>query len=179
MTAQWISWIGRDPAGPSRTVRLGPTVGQGCFTPPPRFFAFGSSAVLATSTVGCQTAPMSYHEQLWVVIGTAAPVIGLSVIVIFSRGLSRTASYLGHWKTHRGSLPYWVTAIGTASAFVCLADQGILLVIALRSLAIGHDIYPVESAIDWVVFGIVLLAGLAFGDALPQLGPRDGSDSGD
>jgi|ERR1022692_1311838 type III secretory pathway component EscS len=106
---------------------------------------------------------MKYHEALWVVIGTAAPVIGLANVVTVGRGMS-TASKISFIRKQSGLYP---TSNFCAQATIYLALASVVVCIlslfgALASLATTSDQLPASVGVALVGSCLALL--------LPQLG---------
>jgi len=106
---------------------------------------------------------MAYHEQLWIIVGTAAPVISLAAIVagnqtneMMSRwreiAASRTArGYPRAGAGHAASLALWITVLTQAAMFF----------VAMLSLANKQDELGVTLTVVITGSGIVLNAAAA------------------
>jgi hypothetical protein len=117
-------------------------------------------------------AAVGFHDNFWVVAGTAAPVIALAVIVSTgdvlreflistvalnsARRLDPTAVRLG---APRRTLD-WLIAIGLFNLFL----QTALLSVSLVSLADGANLTPPWVAVAAAVAGLLLLPAAAVGN---------------
>ena len=85
---------------------------------------------------------MAYHEQFWVVVGTATPVIALSAAVALTEQYRVAVRYIDadiEEDKLAGMVALWSgQLLGTANMIL----QGVVLLFALLSLAAGHDWVP-------------------------------------
>jgi hypothetical protein len=110
---------------------------------------------------------MAFHETFWVVVGTAAPVIALACVVSMSDGLGSFASFTRSIrrvpKIRRTML--WLAALGGIN----FANQGVMLFVALFSLAVGKDEGDLLTSVLLTTGGIVLLFVTTFENKIMQI----------
>ncbi len=88
-----------------------------------------------------------YHEALWVVAGTAAPVIGLALAVVVS-------DLLGKADPRSGCLIFTLYYACFAVALADFAAMIILLGFSMRSLWEGQDFIGPAAVIWLAAFGL-------------------------
>jgi hypothetical protein len=120
----------------------------------------------------CHTVGMTFHDTLWVLTGSAAPVIALTAIVSLRDVLTETGAmgnvsyelnaeyskegydkiwrYLDRWE--RVGMVQWGAQVGN----LCL--QALLLAISLLSVAWQRNVFPVWIAVAAPTVGVLLLA---------------------
>jgi hypothetical protein len=114
------------------------------------------------------TAPVSYHEAFWIVVGTGAPVVALAAVVALpdTSGMHEELIQISD-KLKSPMLPTWAIAsksiryIAAAIRWGAIGDvilQAGLLTISLMALAYERDIMPPWAAIVLIVVGILILA---------------------
>jgi hypothetical protein len=125
---------------------------------------------------------VAYHEQFWVVVGTATPVIALSAAVALLDQSRVTIRYIVadiEEDKFTGMVALWGgQVLGNANVFL----QGLVLLFAVLSLAAGHDWVPLIVAEIALPLGIWMLLGVGASslslrylmsqDRLPPLAPR-------
>src|SRR6516162_1398940 len=103
--------------------------------------------------MACETAPVAYHKDFWVVVGTAAPVIALAAVVALNQLPIREPP--GQQTSMRAAV---VGFSALCLFYACLLLQVLSLYRALGSLAHEHDESSLKSATIVSISGIALLA---------------------
>jgi hypothetical protein len=104
---------------------------------------------------------MSYHESFWVVVGTAAPVIGLANTVSITDAIN-TWIESKHSKDdfHFVTFLFSVVIVSSLTSFIM---EGAVLIIALQSLAANKDAKtPISSEVCISVGLFAVLFTLAY-----------------
>jgi hypothetical protein len=120
-----------------------------------------SCGQVAGHLAACNTATVAYHEAFWVVIGAAAPVVALAVIV----SLPDSLTLAGQADMDRGVNALREAANGVyrlaarifVTGLINMLLQAGLLAVSLVSIEDGANCVPPWTAITATVGGIVLL----------------------
>jgi hypothetical protein len=131
---------------------------------PPAIQIVNATAPFSDATLTWQTAAMSYHADVWLTVGAAAPVIALAAVV----SKAETTDLRNKFFTSPFSSPADTTDVSammyTAARWLnWLVTLNILLQVAalataLLSLAAGRDQVPLAVPIVLEPLGILLLA---------------------
>lgn len=129
----------------------------------------------------CQTVAVTFHEAVWVVAGTAAPVIALAEVVSLADTVRESLDFFTdfmdgslerdhvpstsrHWLYERRQRQtLWTEGIGLFNLLL----QAALLAVSLTSLAYQTNFIPLWLAIVAAVGGLLLLAAATIG-AIPR-----------
>lgn len=103
---------------------------------------------LALGLVRNHSAHAAYHEQFWVVAGTAAPVIALAAVLVLGPSYDMSTALLGK-------------VVFTLISMATLAEL-VVLCTSLISLSVGRDVLSPVVAGVLAVGGFVLLFAAAF-----------------
>lgn len=102
---------------------------------------------------------MAYHEGFWIAVAAAAPVVALAAIVAFADIAGISGGRRGPPDTDSRiiSIGRGVLWSGYAAGLVNVLLQAVMLLLALLSLAAGHDQAPLIIAEIMAPLGILLL----------------------
>jgi hypothetical protein len=120
----------------------------------------------------CHTVGMTFHDTLWVLTGTAAPVIALAAIVSLrdvlndTRAMANVSDELKAEYSEEKLAKTWrytdrrarvgMVQWGVQMGNLCL--QALLLAISLLSVAWQRNVFPVWIAVAAPTVGVLLLA---------------------
>jgi hypothetical protein len=109
---------------------------------------------------------MSFHENFWVVTGTAAPVIALSSILVI-RDQFQVAADITEAKVYEGydDVPIWKMPkkfqyifFWSLAPLILIIGQAVMLYASLMSIVQGSDYFPTKLAAIAMVLSLGILS---------------------